>query len=171
MKTRNKVFIGGGIFLFLTLIVGFGLVAGSSWGNPGGGGAFPFPGRAFHSAGHHKDIAEFILWRIDKLAKVLNLNAEQKVKYEELKSNITSRMSTGFEERRKMKARFLAEMNKENPDVQGLVETAKNRINDFSGFLSKNLDLLADFYDTLNVDQKRLLNTEIRERMAAHNHS
>jgi hypothetical protein len=108
---------------------------------------------------------------MDKTAQKLNLTGEQKTKYEGLKSNITSRMSSGFEERRQLRARFHEEMTKENPDVQGLVESVKTRINEFSGFLSKNLDLLADFYDSLNVDQKRLLNTEIRERMAAHHHS
>jgi hypothetical protein len=171
MRTRNKVFIGSGIFLLFTLIVGYSLVIGSPWGDPGGKFGPPFAGQGFHSGFHQKEIAEFILWRMDKMAQKLNLTAEQKTKYEGLKSNITSRMSSGFEERRKMKARFLEEMNKENPDVQGLVESVKTRINDFSGFLSKNLDLIADFYDSLNVDQKRMLNTEIRERMAVHHHS
>jgi hypothetical protein len=171
MRTRNKVFIGSGIFLLFTLIVGYGLVIGSPWGDPGGKFGPPFAGRGFHSGFHQKEVAEFIFWRMDKTAQKLNLTAGQKVKYEELKSNIASRMSTGFEERRQLRARFLEEMNKENPDVQGLAESVKTRINDFSGFLSKNLDLIADFYDSLNVDQKRLLNTEIRERMAAHRHS
>ena len=168
MRTRNKVFIGSGIFLLFTLIVGYGLVIGSPWGDQGGKFGPPFAGRGFHSGFHQKEIAEFILWRMDKTAQKLNLTAEQKTRYEELKNNITSRMSTGFEERRQLRARFLEEMTKENPDVQGLVGSFKTRINDFSGFLSKNLDLLADFYDALNVDQKRLLNTEIRERMAQH---
>ncbi len=168
MRTRNKVFIGSGIFLFVTLIVGYGLVVGSPWGDPGGTFPSRFPGRGFHSASHQKDVAEFILWRMDKLARTLNLNESQKTKYEELKNNISSRMSTGFEERQQLRARFLEEMNKENPDVQGLVESVKTRINDFSGFLSKNLDQLADFYDSLDGDQKRLINAEIRERMAQH---
>jgi hypothetical protein len=171
MKTRNKVFIGSGIFLLFTLIVGYGLVIGSPWGDPGGKFGPPFAGRGFHSGFHQKEVAEFILWRMDKTAQKLNLTGEQKTKYEELKSNITSRMSSGFEERRQLRARFQEEMTKENPDVQGLVDAVKTRINDFSGFLSRNLDLIAVFYDSLNVDQKRLLNTEIRERMAAHNHS
>jgi hypothetical protein len=168
MRTRNKVFIGSGIFLFVTLIVGYGLVVGSPWGDPGGKFPSRFPGRGFHSASHQKDIAEFILWRMDKLARTLNLSEAQKTKYGELKNNISSRLSTGFEERRQLRARFLDEMNKENPDVQGLVESMKTRINDFSGFLSNNLDLLADFYESLDGNQKRLLNTEIRERMAQH---
>jgi hypothetical protein len=171
MKTRNKVIIGSGVLFLFSLIAGYGLVIGSPWGDPGGKFGPPFAGRGFHAGFHQKEVAEFILWRMDKTARKLNLTAEQKVKYEGLKSNITSRMSAGFEERQQMRARFLEEMNKENPDVQGLVEIAKTRINDFSGFLSKNLDLIADFYDSLNVDQKRLLNTEIRERMAAHHHS
>jgi len=157
--------------LLFTLIVGYGLVVGSPWGDQGMKFGPPFAGRGFHSGFHQKEVAEFIFWRMDKTAQKLSLTAEQKVKYEELKNNLSSRMAAGFEERRQLRARFQEEMNKENPDVQGLVESVKTRINDFSGFLSKNLDLIADFYDSLNVDQKRLINTEIRERMAAHRHS
>jgi hypothetical protein len=168
MRTRNKVFIGSGIFLFLTLIIGYGLVAGSPWGDEEGKFPSRFPGRGIHSSFHQKEVAEFILWRMDKLALKLNLNAEQKTKYEGLKNSISSRLATGFEERQQMKARFLEELNKENPDVPGLVDAVKIRISDFSGFLSKNLDLVADFYESLDSAQKRLINTEIRERMARH---
>jgi hypothetical protein len=168
MRTRNKVFIGSGIFLLMTLIVGYGLVAGSPWGDPGGKWGPRFPGRGFHAPIHQKEIAEFILWRMDKTAQTLNLNQAQKVKYEALKNTITSRLATGFEERQQLSARFLEELDKENPDVQGLVESVKTRINGFSGFLSNNLDLLADFYESLDSGQKRLLNTEIRERMTRH---
>jgi hypothetical protein len=168
MKNRNKVFIGSGIFLLMTLIVGYGLVAGSPWGDPGGKWGPRFPGRGFQGPFHQKEVAEFILWRMDKTAQTLNLNLAQKVKYEALKNNIASRLSTGFKERQQLRARFLEEMNKENPNVQDLAESVKTRINDFSVFLSKNLDLLADFYESLDSGQKRLLNTEIRERMAQH---
>jgi hypothetical protein len=166
MKTRNKVFIGSGIFLLMTLIVGYGLVAGSPWGDPAGKWGPRFPGRGIHPSFHQKEIAEFILWRMEKTAQSLNLNQAQKGKYEALRNNINSRMSAGFEEREQLRARFLEEMDKENPDVQGLAESVKTRINDFSGFLSKNLDLLADFYESLDSGQKRQLHTEIRERMA-----
>jgi hypothetical protein len=169
MKTKNKVFIGSGIFLLLVLIVGYGLVSGyGPWGE--GCGGFPpgFPGRGFHSAGHHKEMSEFILWRMEKLAQGLNLTEVQKAKYEELKNNLKSHLSSGFGERQRIKAQFMTELNKENPDMQGVVKSVKTKINDHSGFLTKNLDLLANFYDSLDNAQKRSVNQEIRERMAYH---
>ena len=169
MKTKNKVFIGSGIFLLLLLIVGYGLVSGyGPWGEGCGGFPSRFQDKGFHSGGHHKEMAEFILWRMDKLAQGLNLTEIQKAKYEGLKNNLKSHLSTGFGGRQQLKAQFLTELNKENPDMQGVVKSVKTKINDHSGFLTKNLDLLADFYDSLDNAQKRSVNQEIRERMAYH---
>ena len=67
MKTRNKVFVGSGIILMLLLLAGFGLV--SAYGplaDPCGGPNPWFHGRGFFPGGHGRDMADFILWRMDK---------------------------------------------------------------------------------------------------------
>ena len=79
MKTRNKVFVGSGIILLLLLLAGFGLV--SAYGPLGDScrGFNPrFHGRGFFPGGHSKDMADFILWRMDKKAKELNLTSGAK---------------------------------------------------------------------------------------------
>jgi len=98
----------------------------------------------------------------------LNLTEVQKAKYDQLKNNLKSHLSTGFGERQQIKAQFLTELNKENPDMQEVVKSLKTKINDHSAFLNKNLDLLADFYDSLDNAQKRIVNQEIKEKMAYH---
>ena len=168
MKTRNKVFVGSGIILLLLLFAGFGLVSAyGPWGDSCPGFRPRFQDRGFFPGGHSKDRAEFILWRMDKKAKELNLTSAQKAKYEVLKGNIKAHFSEG-NEHQKMKDQFRTEMSKEDPNVKNLAETMKTKIKDLSGFVNENLDLLVDFYESLDSNQKRLINNEIRERMKVH---
>jgi hypothetical protein len=169
MRTRNKVFIGSGIAVLLMLLAGYGWVSAyGPWCDFGGRFPARFHERGMDSGFRHKEISEFILWRMDKKARELNLTEAQKAKYEVLKNNITAHLSEGFGERQAFKARVQTELNKETPDLSGLIQSVKLRINEFSGVLDKNLDLLADFYDSLDSVQKQKINREIKERMAYH---
>jgi hypothetical protein len=169
MKTRNKIFIGSGIIFLFLAIAGYGLVSAyGPWGDFCMGFHPRFHDRRFHSDAHRKDMADFILWRIDKKAKELNLTPAQKAKYEALKGNLKTHFSEAMNDRQKMKDQFLKEMDQENPDVKFMVQSIKTKINEMQGFLNKNLDLLADFYASLDSDQKRMVKEEIRERMKYH---
>jgi hypothetical protein len=44
----------------------------------------------------------------------------------------------------------------------------KEKINEVSGLMGENLDLVVGFYESLNVDQKNKILNEIRDRMEAH---
>jgi hypothetical protein len=169
MKTRNKVFIGSGMFFLLLLLAGIGLVSAyGPWGDSCPGFGPRVQNRGFFPGGHNKDMADFILWRMDKKAKELNLTSAQKGKYEVLKGNMKAHFSEGRNDHQKMKDQFRTEMSKEYPDVKNLAETMKTKIKDLSGFVNENLDLLVDFYESLDSSQKRLINDEIRERMKVH---
>lgn len=169
MKTRNKVLIGSGIVLLLMLLAGYGLVSAyGPWCSFGGRFPARFHDRGMDSGFRHKEISEFILWRMDKKVQELNLTEAQEAKYEVFKDNIASHLLEGFGGRQAFKAQVQAELNKETPDLSGLIQSVKLRISEFSGVLEKNLDLLADFYDSLDSVQKQKINLEIKERMAYH---
>jgi hypothetical protein len=169
MKTRNKVVVGSGIIFLVLLIAGLGFgLANGPWSDSGGGFSPRFHDRGFFSGPHHQDRAEFILWRMDKKAKELNLTARQQEKYEVIKANLKTHFSEGLNGRQQLKNQVQQEMSKEDPDVKNLVEALKTRIKEKIGFVEKNLDLLVDFYDSLDSNQKRLINDEIRERMKVH---
>ncbi|MEW6186438.1 MAG: Spy/CpxP family protein refolding chaperone [Thermodesulfobacteriota bacterium] len=169
MKTRNKVFIGSGIGLLVLIITGFGLV--SAYG-PWGYRCGPFPpgfqARAFHSPALKGDMAEFFLWRMDKMAGELKLNPAQKAKYETIRENLKNHFIAFHGEHQQMRERFHQELEKENPDISWMIGTARTKLNDFSGFMNKNLDRLQDFYASLDSRQKALISQEIRERMKYH---
>jgi Spy/CpxP family protein refolding chaperone len=169
MKTRNKVLIGCGVgFLFL-MIVGYSWVSAyGPWGGYCGGFPPRFQGRGFHSGAFHKDKAEFIFWRMDKMAGELKLTPSQKTKYETIRENLKNHFTVFHSEHPKMREQFHQELNKENPDIQKLLESAKAKVNEMSGFLNKNLDLFQDFYASLDSRQKAMISQEIRERMKYH---
>ncbi len=169
MKTRNKVFIGSGIFLLVVILAGYSLVSAyGPWGYGCGGFRPHFHDRGFHSMTHGKDMAEFILWRMDKKAKELNLTDKQKAKYEVLKENLKAHFSTAMSDHQKMREKFHEEMDREDPNVPLMIESLKSKINEMSAFLDKNLGLFLDFYNTLDSKQKRMITDEIKERMKYH---
>jgi Spy/CpxP family protein refolding chaperone len=157
MGKRKKYFIVGCIVLLILLFTGFGLVAarGPCRGFHGG----------FHPGFHHKDVSEFILWRLDKEAEGLNLSEAQKEKYEEMKGKLETRFKEHREDRKRFMEELQTAMDKEDPDVKVLSESIKKRIKRFSGFMEGNLDLFVEFYDTLDQEQKDKIMTAIREKM------
>jgi Spy/CpxP family protein refolding chaperone len=169
MKTRNKVFIGSGILFFVLVFTGIGLV--SAYGPWMGScpGFYPrVHARGLHSGAHHQDMADFILWKMEKKAKELNLTATQKAKYEAIRENLRTHFTGFHADHQKMKDQFHMELSKENPDVKLMLETAKAKLTEVSGAMNKNLDLLIDFYTSLDNRQKAMINDEIKERMKYH---
>ncbi len=157
MKTRKRYFAVGGIVLVVMLLAGFGFVAACGPCRGFGGG--------FHPGLHQKRFLDFVLWRLDKGVEELNLSEVQKGKYGELKAEFEARLRERMDERKKWTEELQAEMSKENPDVKALSESVKQRIERFSGFMGGNLDLLVEFYETLDQQQKEKVLTMVREKM------
>jgi Spy/CpxP family protein refolding chaperone len=157
MGKRKKYFVVGSIVLLIVLLTGFELVAarGPCRGFHGG----------FHPGFHHKDISEFILWRLDKGVEGLNLSEAQKGEYEEMKGKLETRFKELREDRKRWMEEFQTAMKKEDPDVKALSESVKKRIERFSGFMEGNLDLFVEFYETLDQEQKEKIMATIRKKM------
>jgi len=124
--------------------------------------------RGFHRGFHHKDLSEFILWRLDKGVEKLNLSETQKGKYEEMRGKFETRLKEHRDDRKRWMEELQTAMNKQDPDVKALSESVKKRIEHFSGFLEENLDLFVQFYETLDPGQKDRVVAAIRERMKRH---
>ena len=157
MGKRKKVFIVGSIVLLIVLFTGLKLVAARG----------PCRGfhRGFHPGFHHKDVSEFILWRLDKGVEGLNLSEPQKGKYKEMKGKLEGRFKEHRDDRKRWMEELQTAMNKEDPDVRVLSESVKKRIERFSGFMEGNLDLFVQFYETLDQEQKEKIMATIRKKI------
>ena len=157
MGKRKKVFIVGSIVLLIVLFTGLKLVAARG----------PCRGfhRGFHPGFHHKDVSEFILWRLDKGVEGLNLSEPQKGKYKEMKGKLEGRFKEHRDDRKRWMEELQTAMNKEDPDVRVLSKSVKKRIEGFSGFMEGNLDLFVEFYETLDKERKDKVMATVRKKM------
>jgi hypothetical protein len=167
MKIQKRFMVIGGIIL-LVVLAGFGVFA--AWG-PGGwsgcGPQFGPWGWGFHHGPFSRgDMHEFVLWKLDSEMEELKLTPIQKEKYGELRTSIRGHFSAAKEERTRLREVFRAEMTKEAPDVASLTKTMKKKIQDVSGIMQTDLDLIAAFYGSLDNTQKQKVVSGIRERMA-----
>ncbi len=171
MKTRNKVFIGSGIVLLIILLTGFGLFAAwGTWDAPCRGFRPGFHGRGLHFGFGGKDFLDFALWRMDRRAKALGLSEVQKEKYDEIRASIENHLREGMDDRKNMIDKFHTEMNKENPDIAALADSAKKKIKASSEFMEENVDLFVGFYNTLDDNQKRQVIDAVRDGMLKWQH-
>jgi len=139
--------------LLIVLLMGFGRVAARG------------PCRGFHPGFHHKDVSEFILWRLDKGVEGLNLSEPQKGKYEEMKGKLEERFKEHRDDRKRWGEELQTAMKKEDPDVKALSESIKKRFERFSGFMEGNLDLFVEFYENLDKEQKNRIMATVRKKM------
>ncbi len=164
--TRKRLMVVGGILLGVALT---GAATAEAWAHGRwfgrGAGCMGF---FHHGPGAGKNMQDFVLSRLDEKAAKLNMTADQKEKYDELRASIKAHLTEATADHAAMRESFRTELAKENPDVASLTEKAKVRIQDVSGVMQKHLDLFTAFYESLDGNQKKLLLTEVRKRMTEH---
>jgi len=165
MSTRKKIIIGA---LILTLAVVIAIGATTACG-PKGSWARGFPpgfhGMGCHSGPHGEDIADFILWKMDRHVKELNLNDVQKKDYERSKEEIRANIAEAIERKKDFHRIVHEEMDKENPDINALAGLMKERAQNIPDMISKPIDLFVNFYNLLDESQKAKLIEMFRARM------
>jgi Spy/CpxP family protein refolding chaperone len=165
MTRRKKTIIGATI---LSLAVVAGMVAVMACGPNGAWGKCFHPGfhrMGFHPGPHGEDVADFILWKMDKHVKELDLNEAQRQEYEKAKGEIKTTIAEAMKRRTEFHDILKDEMSKENPDMDALASLVKERVNHLPDMVSKHIDLFMSFYNTLDGDQKAQLIEMFRRRM------
>jgi Spy/CpxP family protein refolding chaperone len=167
MSKRKKIIIGA---LILTLAVAVGIGATTvcgpkgSWARGFGPG---FHGMGCHPGPHGEDIADFILWKMDRHVKELNLNDTQKREYEKSKEQIRAGIAEAIERKKSFHRIVHEEMGKENPDINALAGLMKERAQNIPDMVSKPIDLFVNFYNFLDDSQKAKVIEMFRARMGS----
>jgi Spy/CpxP family protein refolding chaperone len=158
VKTKKRIVVGIVALLF-TVVTGAGLAM--AWGP---GGCF---GKGFHHGmGKGKVFAEFIIEKMDKEVKELNLTAVQKEQYDKIRDSLKAHISEAMEKRKTHMDEMRVEMAKDVPDIAGLATEFKNNIQDASLAMQAHIDDFSSFYNSLNNEQKKKVASHLREKMA-----
>ena len=144
----------GALILSLVVLVGIGTTM--TYG-PRGSWAKGFPpgfhGMGCHPGPHGDDIADFILWKMHRHVKELNLNDAQKKEYDKSKEEIGAGIAEAIERKKDFHRIVHEEMDKENPDINALAGLMKERAQNIPDMVSKSIDLFVNFYDLLDESQ------------------
>jgi len=173
MTKKKKTIAVASISLLVIMVSVFGFVmitgACGPYGDPGMGF------NRFHKRGMppfmHKEIGNFMLWRMDKEIKPLDLSETQQKQYDNLRSKLEAFMDNGLKTRMEFKQHTMAEFDKENPDLAVISGKFKADIELMSDSLSENLALFTSFYNSLDDKQKRIITEKIKQGMEAHKNS
>ena len=166
MKSRKKYFIIGAAILLFALLAGVTFIA--ACGPPGFCDMGPhrmFCGEDSHPRFFGKDFSEFILARIDSRVEDLDLSEDQMEEYGEIRQRVKGKFVFAMEKRREFFRELRDEVNEDNPDMNALAGRIKLHLGKMEDFMSGNLDLLMEFYNILDEDQKARVIEKMRDKM------
>ena len=103
--------------------------------------------------------------KVDKTAKKLDLNEDQKAKLEGLKAEIRKNFQEGGKEKKETLMKIKEEGTKENPDIQKMTSLLQGMLRDEAQRFNKAFDLLLGFQSNLNEAQKKKLTQMISEKV------
>lgn len=173
MTKKKKTFVIVSISLLVIMASGFGFVMITGACGPASDPAMGF--NRFHKRGMppfmHKEIGSFMLWRMDKGIKTLDLSDIQQKQYNSFRSKLVAFMDNGLKTRIEFKQQTMAEFDKENPDLAVISGKLKADIELMSESLSENLALFTLFYNALDDKQKKIITEKIKQRIASHKNS
>jgi len=100
---------------------------------------------------------------VDKTAGKLDLNEDQKMKLEGLKTDIRKNFQEGGKEKKETLMKIKEEGMKENPDIQKMTSLLQGMLRDETQRINKAFDLMVGFQSNLNEAQKKKLTQMISE--------
>ena len=103
--------------------------------------------------------------KVDKTAGKLDLNEDQKMKLEGLKTEIRKNFQEGGKEKKEALMKIKEEAAKENPDTQKMTSLLQGILRDDAQRFNRAFDLLLGFQSNLNDAQKKKLTQMISEKV------
>jgi hypothetical protein len=103
--------------------------------------------------------------KVDKTARKLDLNEDQKTKLEALKAEIRKNFQEGGKEKREALTKIKEEGMKENPDIQKMTSLLQGMLRNETQRFNHAFDLLLGFQSNLNEAQKKKLTQMISEKV------
>ena len=103
--------------------------------------------------------------KVDKTARKLDLNEDQKMKLESLKAEIRKNFQEGGKEKKEALTKIKEEGVKENPDIQKMTSLLQGMLRNEAERLNKGFDLLQGFQSNLTDVQRKKLKEMISKHV------
>ena len=103
---------------------------------------------------------------VDKTAAKLDLNEDQKIKLERLKSDIRENFQEGQKEKKDTLTRIKDEGKKEDPEIRQMTSFLQGLLRDETERINRAFDLMLQFQTSLNEAQKEKLTEMISDWVA-----
>jgi len=119
---------------------------------------------------HHQDPEDKAEWIVHKVSKKLDLNEQQKVKLEAVKTEIMQNYKKHHQNKNQMMDTLLAEIQKPQIDpsvLMGMVNQHQSRVDEVApGVINK----LVEFHASLTEEQKQKLTKKLEKFRKHHQH-
>lgn len=103
--------------------------------------------------------------KVDKTAKKLDLNEDQKMKLESLKAEIRKNFQEGAKEKKEALKKIKEEGMKENADIHKMTSLLQGMLRNETQRFNNAFDLLLGFQGNLNDGQKKKLTEMITKHV------
>jgi Spy/CpxP family protein refolding chaperone len=118
---------------------------------------------------HHGMMKDFMLYRIDKLADDLDLNAAQKAKWDLFKQDLVTNIDQRKDKRKEIHEIAQQELEKSNPDFTKITPMVHDQIDSTAQFAHDLVNRVNELLVDLSPEQKRKLSQRIIEMHDHHN--
>jgi hypothetical protein len=95
----------------------------------------------------------------------LDLSEDQMEEYRGIRQRVKDKFVFAMEKRKEFSRELHDEINEDNPNMNALASRIKLHLGKMEDFMSGNLDLLMEFYDILDKDQKARVIEKMRDKM------
>jgi len=120
------------------------------------------------SRSHSTDARDFMMYRLDRLSKALNLDAAQQAKLDGFKNDMTAMMQTRQTNRENIRKAIATELSKDNPDINKVTPLIDQQIDQSALAAHDMVSKVSDLYSNLSPEQKKLLADEMLKRIQEH---
>ena len=122
-----------------------------------------YAAQSFGFRHHHGMMKDFVFYKIDRLSQELNLDPAQQAKMDTFKRDLESMFEDRMGKRKEVHEVVVAELKKENPDIRQLTVLIHQQIDDRAQLAHDITNRLAEFYQDLTPEQKRVLSEKIEQ--------
>ena len=112
--------------------------------------------------GHSPD---WVLSRLDKQVKDLDLTKDQQAKYDQLKTKMRGRMEQGRRRHLQVRSEMKDLLSLHQPDMNAAAAMVKSQMIQMQQRLTEGLDEALVFYNSLNDHQKKIVAAKIKDHL------